>query len=259
MPVLTGRAFGDADQQASEPVAIVTESMARKFWADGSAIGERVRTIDGQWMRIVGVCGDVVHDWFDGRVPTMYVPLSQVPTESLAFAMRTGGDPYAIASDVRRAIARVDPTQPLYDLMSMRQVLSDRTISFQYVASVMGAFAGLALLLALLGLYAVMTFLVAHRIREIGVRIALGATGSDVIRMTLSQATRLAVTGVAIGMVLAVALSRAMEAGLLGVISSDFRLTAGLAAVLVATALFASYLPARRAAAVDPMTALRTE
>ena len=259
MPVLTGRAFGDADQQASEPVAIVSESMARKFWADGSAIGERVRTIDGQWMRIVGVCGDVVHDWFDGRVPTMYVPLSQVPTESLAFAMRTGGDPYAIASDVRRAIARVDPTQPLYDLMSMRQVLSDRTISFQYVASVMGAFAGLALLLALLGLYAVMTFLVAHRIREIGVRIALGATGSDVIRMTLSQATRLAVTGVAIGMVLAVALSRAMEAGLLGVISSDFRLTAGLAAVLVATALFASYLPARRAAAVDPMTALRTE
>jgi putative ABC transport system permease protein len=123
----------------------------------------------------------------------------------------------------------------------------------------MGAFAGLALLLALLGLYAVMTFLVAHRIREIGVRIALGATGSDVIRMTLSQATRLAVTGVAIGMVLAVALSRAMEAGLLGVISSDFRLTAGLAAALVATALFASYLPARRAAAVDPMTALRTE
>jgi putative ABC transport system permease protein len=259
LPIVTGRAFGDGDQGRSEPVAIVSESMARRFWPAGSALGERVRILDGRWMRIVGICGDVVHDWFDGRAPTLYVPLSQAPTGSLAFALRTSADPNTIVADVRRAIARVDPTQPAYDVMPMRQALSERTISLQYIAGVMGAFAGLALLLALLGLYAVMTFLVAHRVREIGVRIALGATTADVIRMTLSQAARLTAAGIAIGLVLAVALARAMEAGLLGVVSSDARMTTLLAVALAATALVASYLPARRAAAIDPVVALRTE
>jgi putative ABC transport system permease protein len=259
MPLLSGRAFEAADQPASEPVAIVSEAMARKFWPGGQVIGERIRVADGRWMRIVGICGDVVHDWFDGRVPTLYVPLAQAPSLWLAFAIRTTGDPMSVVADLRRAFARVDAMQPIYDIMTMRQVLSERTISLQYIAGVMGAFAGLALLLALLGLYAVMTFLVAHRVREIGVRIALGATGGDVIRMTLSQAARLTACGVAIGLVLALALARAMEAGLLGIVSSDIRLTAALAAALAVTALIASYVPARRAARVDPMIALRTE
>src|SRR5262249_23010145 len=136
---------------------------------------------------------------------------------------------------------------------------SERTISLKYIASVMGAFAGLALLLALLGLYAVMTYLVAQRVREIGVRIALGATGRDVARLTLTQAARLTAAGLAIGVLLSVALSRGMEAGLLGVVSADLRMTAALAVALGITALGASYLPARRAARIDPMTALRTE
>jgi ABC-type antimicrobial peptide transport system permease subunit len=143
--------------------------------------------------------------------------------------------------------------------MSQRQVLSERTISLQYIAAVMAAFAGLALLLAILGLYAVMTYLVAQRVREIGVRIALGATGRDVARLTLSQAARLTAVGLAIGLVLSVALSRGMEAGLLGVVSTDLRVTVALAVALGLTALAASYLPARRAAAIDPITALRAE
>jgi putative ABC transport system permease protein len=259
MPVLTGRAFTIGDQKTSEPVAIVSESMARKFWPSG-ALGRRLRVADGAWMRVVGVCGDVVHDWFDSRnVPTLYRPLAQAPSDGLVFAIRTAADPLAAVADARTAIARVDPTQPIFDIMSMRQVLSEKTISLQYIASVMAAFAGLALMLAVLGLYAVMSYLIAQRVREIGVRIALGATERDVKSLTLLQAARLTAAGLAIGLLLAAALGRAMEAGLLGLVSSDVRLTAVLALALGATALAASYFPARRAAAVDPIVALRSE
>jgi putative ABC transport system permease protein len=258
LPVLTGRAFTELDQKASEPVAIVSESMAKRFWPHG-AIGERVRIAGGQWLRIVGVCGDVVHDWFDGRVPTLYRPMTQEPIDAMVFAIRTPGDPLLLAAGARAAIARVDATQPLFEIMTMQRVLSDRTISLQYIATVMAAYGALALLLAILGLYAVMTYLVAQRVREIGVRIALGATGADVTRLTLSQAARLTAFGVAIGLVLAVALGRAMEAGLLGVVSTDIRSTVAIAAALAVTALAASYLPARRAAGVDPIVALRAE
>ncbi len=257
MPILAGRAFGAGDQQSSEPVVIVSEMMARKFWPSTSAIGERIRLVNGPWMRVVGVCGDVVHDWFDGRVATMYLPIAQAPGEALVFAIRTRGDPLSVVSAARAAVAHVDATQPVFEVMTHRQVLSERTISLQYIASVMGAFAGLALLLSILGLYAVMTYLVAQRVREIGVRIALGATSADVTRLTLGQAARLTAIGVAIGLMLSVALSRAMEAGLLGVVSADIRTTVALAAVLGAVALAASYLPARRAASVDPIVALR--
>jgi putative ABC transport system permease protein len=258
MPLASGRAFTDADQPTGEPVAIVSESLARKFWPAG-AVGERVRIGGGPWLRIVGVCGDVVHDWFDGARPTLYRPIAQAPGEVLAFAIRTDRDPMSLVADVRAAVARVDPTQPIFDVMSMRQLLSDRTISLQYIASVMAVFAGLALLLAVLGLYAVMTYLVTQRVREIGVRIALGATGRDVARLTLTQAARLTAVGLAIGLLLAMALGRGMEAGLLGIVSTDLRVTAALAIALGATALAASYLPARRAASIDPMTALRSE
>jgi putative ABC transport system permease protein len=259
LPLLSGRGFTALDQKASEPVAVVSEAMARKLWPSGGAVGERVRIANGDWMRVVGICGDVVHDWFDGRVPTLYRPLVQAPSETLVFAIRTAGDPLSVVAETRAAVALVDPTQPMFDIMSQRQVLSSRTISLQYIAAVMAAFAGLALLLALLGLYAVMTYLVAQRVREIGVRIALGATGRDVTRLTMSQAARLTIIGLAIGLLLAVALGRAMEAGLLGIVSTDLRVTAALAGALGVTALAASYLPARRAARIDPMVALRTE
>jgi len=210
-------------------------------------------------MRIVGVCGDVVHDWFDGRKPTIYVPLAQAPGDVLAFAIHTNGDPQNAVAATRTAMLRADPAQPVFDLMPMRRALSDRTISLQYIATVMAVFAGLALLLALLGLYAVMTYLVTQRVREIGVRIALGATGRDVTRLTMTQAARLTAVGISVGVALATALGRGMEAGLLGIVSNDLRITLALAAALAVAALAASYLPARRAAKVDPMVALRYE
>jgi len=259
MPVLSGRGFTTADRDTGEPVAIVSEAMARKFWPDGAVLDSRIRIANGPWLRVVGISGDVVHDWFDGQQPTVYRPLAQAPIDTVTIAIRTDGDPMGLVAAARAAVARVDNQQPLFDIMSERSVLTERTISLKYIASVMAAFAGIALLLALLGLYAVMTFLVARRVREIGVRMALGASQRDVVRLALSQAVRLTAIGVAIGALLAVALGRAMEAGLLGIVSSDIRLTAALAGVLALTAVAAGYIPARRAASVDPMTALRTE
>jgi putative ABC transport system permease protein len=260
VPILAGRAFTSSDSATSQPVAIVSQSMARTYWPQGDAIGRQVRAGADEWATVVGICGDVIHDWFDSRnVPTMFRPAAQAPTGELIVAVRTGGDPLAIVDDVRRAVATVDRAQPLFDVMSMRQMLTEKTIGLQYIAGLMAIFAGLALVLALVGLYAVMTYLVAQRVREIGVRIALGATAADVTRLTLRQAAWLTIVGVAVGLTLALALGRAMEAGLLGIVSSDARVAAALACALATTALAASYLPARRAASIDPIVALRNE
>jgi putative ABC transport system permease protein len=260
LPILTGRGFTRADQLNTMHVAVVSESMAKKFWPEGSVIGARFRFNDQPWMTVVGICGDVIHDWFEGKsAPTFYRPLVQGPPPDMMFAVRAKGDPAAIAPDVRRAIAQVDPAQPAFDVMPMRQAIRERTIGLRFVAGVMGTFAGLALVLAVLGLYAVMSYLVAQRVREIGVRIALGATTTDVTRLALAQAGRLTALGVGIGFVLALLLGRAMQAGLLGVITNDLITPVATAILLAVTTLASSYLPARRAASVDPMAALRTE
>jgi len=260
LPILTGRGFTRADQPNTMHVAVVSESMAKKFWPEGSVIGARFRFNDQPWMTVVGICGDVIHDWFEGKsAPTFYRPLVQGPPPDMMFAVRAKGDPAAIAPDVRRAIAQVDPAQPAFDVMPMRQAIRERTIGLRFVAGVMGTFAGLALVLAVLGLYAVMSYLVAQRVREIGVRIALGATTTDVTRLALAQAGRLTALGVGIGFVLALLLGRAMQAGLLGVITNDLITPVATAILLAVTTLASSYLPARRAASVDPMAALRTE
>jgi putative ABC transport system permease protein len=260
LPVVSGRGFSRADQPSTLHVAVVSESMARKFWPQGGAIGARLRVNDQPWMTVIGICGDVIHDWFVAKnAPTLYRPLAQAPPTDMMFAVRAKGDPAAIVPDVRRAIAQVDVAQPIFDVMPMRQAIRERTIGLRFVAGVMATFAVLALVLAVLGLYAVMSYLVAQRVREIGVRIALGASAADVTRLALGQAARLTAVGVGIGFVLAVALSRVMEAGLLGVVTGDLVTPIATAILLALTTLASSYLPARRAAAVDPMVALRTE
>jgi putative ABC transport system permease protein len=249
-PMVAGRAITSADQAGTMPVVVVSQSMAKKFWPDGNAIGSRIRIGSEPWMTVIGVCGDYIHDWFDARNrPTMYASLLQSPTSRLMFAVRTNGDPAALASDVRRAIRSVDSAQPMFDVMPMPRML----------AGVMATFGVLALILAMVGLYAVMSYLIAQRVREIGVRVALGASSRDVTRLALGQAARLTAIGIVIGVAAAIALGRVMEAGLLGVVSSDLRSPFAIALLLATTALAASYLPARRAAAVDPMVALRTE
>ncbi len=260
IPVLSGRAFTAADRGDTQPVVIVSQSMARKFWGDENVIGRRLRTVNGPWLTVVGISGDVIHDWFNRRnTPAMYRPLPQAPTDFLCLVLRTSAEPASIAPEARRALLRVDPDQPVFDVMTMRRALHERTIGLQYLAAIMTTFAGIALLLSSVGLYALITYFVAQRRHEIGVRMALGASAGDVVRLTVGQALRLTLAGAAIGLVLSIALSRLMQAGMLGIATADARIFGGFAAVLIATALVAGYLPARRAAAIDPMTALRVE
>jgi putative ABC transport system permease protein len=262
IPLVSGRDFTTADREDSTPVAIVSESMARKFWPNEDPIGRRFKTpADGKgWITVVGICGDIIHDWFNRHdVPTIYRPYRQQTTNYFGVMIRTAGDPSSLAAPVRRALLGVDPTQPVFDVMTMKRALHERTIGLQYLVAIMTVFGGIALLLASVGLYALISYLVVQRRHEIGVRIALGASRTQVVRLTIGQAFRLAVTGSAIGLLLSIALARVIQAGLIGVGHSDPRVFAGFAGVLIGTALLAGYVPARRAAAIDPMVALRTE
>ena len=260
IPVVRGRSFNAADREDTQRVVIVSESMARKFWPNEEPIGRRMKVRDGSWLTVVGISGDVIHDWFNRRnTPVMYRPMTQAPDDYLCLVIRTSGEPTAIAPEARRALLNVDPDQPVFDMMTMRRALHERTIGLQYLAAIMTTFAAIALLLATVGLYALITYFVAQRRHEIGVRIALGASTRDVVRLTVGQALRMTLVGAAIGVILAVALSRLMQAGLLGIASSDPRIVVAFAAVLIVAALVAGYMPARRAAAIDPIAALRVE
>jgi putative ABC transport system permease protein len=209
-------------------------------------------------MTVVGTCGDHIHGWFNRRnYPTLYRPFRQAPTQTMALAVRTSAEPTALASAARAAVQAVDPEQPVFDLQSMRQSLHDRTIGLHYIGGIMFVFGGLALVLAVVGVYGVMAYMVAQRTHEIGVRMALGATRRDVLRLTINQTGSLTAIGVGLGVVLSVMLGRLIEAALFGLASNDMRVTGGLAAVLVASALVAGYFPARRAASIDPTAALR--
>ena len=260
IPILSGRAFNDGDRQDTQQVAIVSASLARKYWPNADPIGKRLKLGTDPWVTVVGVCGDVIHDWFGRRnYPTVYRPFRQAPTSGMALIVRTTQDATNASSGARAAVRAVDASQPVFDLQTMRKTLRERTIGLQYLGGIMFVFGGLALLLSVIGVYGVMAYTITQRTHEIGVRMALGATRSDVLRLTVGQTARLTAVGVSAGVALSLLLGRLIEAGLLGVASSDVRITGALALILVAAALAAGYLPARRAAAIDPTVALRGE
>jgi putative ABC transport system permease protein len=260
IPILSGRGISEADRENSLDVAVVSKSLVDRHWPGQDALGRRIRMINGEWLTIVGVSGDVIHDWFAGRNrPTFYRPMAQAPVLSMAFVTRTKTDPGAVAPTIRDVVRTVDPKQPVFELLTMREVLRDRTTGLRFVAAIMIVFGGIALLLAILGVYGVMAHMVTQRTHEIGVRMALGATQRDVVRLSILHAARLTAVGAALGVVLAVGLSRLIEAGLLGVISSDFRVVSGFAVVLIGAGLAAGYIPARRASSINPIVALRAE
>ena len=260
IPIRAGRGITDADREDTQPVAVVSESLARRHWPNADPLGKRIKFSTGPWITVVGVSGDHIHGWFNRRnYPTIYRPFRQAPAAGMALIVRTTREPATLAADARAAVRGVDPTQPVFELQPMRQTLRERTIGLQYVGAIMFVFGGLALLLAVIGVYGVMASMVTQRTHEIGVRMALGATRRDVLRLTVGQTGKLTAIGVALGVTLSLALGRLIEAGLLGVASSDARITASLAAILVVSALLAGYLPARRAASIDPTVALRGE
>jgi len=260
IPVHRGRGFTAADREDAQPVAVISQSLAERYWPNEDPLGRRMKLGTGPWLTIVGICGNVVHDWFDRRnYPTAYVPYAQSPTGNFGLAVRASGDPAALSSAARAAVRAVDPNQPVYDVMTLRAALRERTLGLQYIAAVMGVLGALALVLAAGGVYGVMAYMVAQRAHEIGVRIALGATRADVVRLTVSHTVRLSAIGVVLGITLSVLLGRVIEWGLLGTAAVDARIIAALGAVLSLSALAAGYIPARRAASIDPICTLRGE
>jgi putative ABC transport system permease protein len=263
IPLRAGRPFGPQDGRDTQPVAIIGESIARRYWPGQYAVGKRMKLswADGEpWRTVVGVVGDIRTSSFDEPQMMTYVPVSQVPPASSAIAVRaTSGDPLALAPAVRTQVAAVDPRQAIYDVRTLEQVIGDNVSGVQFSARMMIAFGVLALLLAAAGIYAVMSYSVAQRTHEIGVRMALGARPGDVLRMMVGYAGKLALAGLVIGFVLSIAFARALSGLMFGVMRMDAVIFSVFPAVLALVALLAGYIPARWATKVDPLIALRYE
>jgi putative ABC transport system permease protein len=263
LPLVAGRGLEEADGAESRSVAVVSRAFAERFWPGQEAIGRRFRMAgakDAPWLTVVGVSGDVIHQWVMRRnAPTFYRPLAQAPTQFLAFAVRTASEPDALAAAAARAVAAVDADQPAYRVQSLPRSIRQSTIGLSYVAGIMAAFGALALVLAVSGVYGVMSYRVSRRTLEIGIRVALGASRTDVLRLTLGQALRLSAVGLAVGSAAGWAASRALGGALRGAVASDPAVTASVVVLLGGAALLAAWVPARRALAVDPARALRAD
>ena len=265
MRLIKGREFNASDGANTPAVALINEAAAEKFWQGENPIGTRFRLDNDaklqRWITIVGIVGDVRQAGLDlPPRPEIYYPYSQWGFFAPGYlAVRTTGDPMALANAVREQVWAVDKDQPVTGVMPLETMLADYLAPRELQSSLLGAFAGFALLLAALGIYAVLAFSVAQRTQEIGVRVALGAQPRDILRGVLKQGLGLAGLGAAIGVAGALALSRLLASLLFGVSATDPLTLVAAAAVLLAVAAAACFIPARRAMKVDPMVALRYE
>jgi putative ABC transport system permease protein len=256
--LIRGRLFDDSDRADGPPVAIVSAALASRYWGDADPIGKRFKlAIDGPWITVVGVVGNVVHNWFVKQMDTVYRPISQSAPYSVAFAVRTVGDPHAVAGDLRRAVATVDADQPIASLATLEQNVEDRAGGFMFIARALGVVGLIALVLSIIGIYSLMAFLTTQRTQEIGVRMALGASRWQVVRATTARALGITVAGTIIGALLGFGAGRIMQSAMDGAVTNNIAQLAVISTVLAVAALLAAYLPARRAAAIEPMTALR--
>jgi predicted permease len=259
LPIRRGRDFGLDDRADGPKVAIVDETLARRSWPGGDAIGKRVKLgNDGAWCEVVGVAASIRDEDLGGDAERfIYVPQVQARFLEMDLVVRTPMDPGALASAIRREIHHLDPSLPFYDVHTLDQALEASVGTRRLTNRLLGALSATALLLAGIGIYGVMAVGVAQRVREFGVRLALGATRGAVLGLVLRQALRLVVVGVALGLAASVWLTRYLGALLYGVSPLDPAVLGGATAILVAVALLAGYLPARRATRTDPLQALR--
>jgi len=212
------------------------------------------------WLTVVGVAGDVRHTEITGRAePELYVPLAQTPTDMMMLAAKTAGNPDDFAEPVQRAIASVDSLQPVYHVKAMRRLVDDALLPHASAMSMMTIFAVLALLLSTIGIYGVITYIVSQQTRELGVRLALGASPSDLMRLVLWRGVSLVGTGTLIGAAGAVGVTRLLGGILYGVTATDWPTYLAVAAGLVVVGIVASYIPARRATRLDPAVVLRAD
>jgi predicted permease len=235
--------------------------MRRKFWPDEDPVGKRLRFSPAlPWITIVGVVADIRQAGLDTPPkPEMYLPAAQQPTFANWLAVRTYGDPARLAAAVRQTIRSVDPGMPIAAVSTMEEILDRETFQRRLQTTLLAAFAALAVLLASLGIYGVLAYLVSRRTQEIGIRMALGAAPGDVLREVLGQGLRLSAAGIAAGIVAALGVTRVLSKVLYGVTPTDPVTFFSVAMLLLLVALAASYIPARRAMKTDPILTLREE
>ena len=267
MTIISGRPFTQQDDQDHSGVAIVNEAFARQYLPQGKALGQRIQPVlPAQiWnnerltsFEVVGIVRNVKSaGWNAESEPTYYLPATQAPFQAMTILVRTRNDPATLVSALRNAVQTIDPTQPVTNIRTLDQIISDSIAQSRLNMLLMGLFGGLALILAAVGIYGLLSYAVTERTREIGTRMALGAQVLDVLRLVLKQGMTLALIGEVIGLVGAFALTRVIRGLLFGVAPTDAMTFIAVAAVLTSVALLACYFPARRAAKVDPLVALR--
>ena len=259
IPLLAGRFFTDADDADAPRVIVINKSMADRYWPDDDAVGKKVR-LWGATRSIAGIIGDLKDSPGELRAkPGFFFPIAQQAQSSLILALRTQGDPMSLLAAMRTEIAALDRDLPLSDVKTLEQVASSAVARTRFTMLLLSVFAGVALLLAAVGIYGVISYSVTQRTHEIGIRVALGAQRRDVIGLVARQGMGLTLAGLGAGFTAALALTRVMSSLLFGVSATDPITFAGIALLLICVALGACFVPARRATKMDPMVALRHE
>jgi putative ABC transport system permease protein len=267
-PLVKGRPFTDRDTESAPAVVIINETLARKFFPGEDPVGKRINyggtgeaTEQNPWRTIVGVVADTRRTGFDAEVrPETFLPFAQAPSSGMMIVVRaTDADPMSLVTTVRNEVRAIDRDQPIYNIKSMDQLVGEMIAQRRLNMILLAIFACVALLLAAVGIFGVMNYTVAQRTHEIGIRLALGASKADVLKLVVGQGMTLALFGVALGIIGAFIMMRLIASLLYGVSTTDPMIFAIVAALLILVAFFACYIPARRAAKVDPMIALRYE
>jgi predicted permease len=268
IPLIKGRDFTDGDHAQAPGVVIISEAMASRYWPNEDPIGKRLRPDnrgegeEAPWLLIVGVVAEVKYRGLPQNPnadPDVYFPLLQVPGRDLFLAVRSSVDSNSLVAAMRAELQKLDPNLPAYGITTMTEMLANQTRQSRFSAWVLGIFGALALLLAAVGIYSVMSYAVEQRSREIGIRVALGARAGDVLKMVIGQGMKLALLGVVLGIGMALALTQLIKQLLFGMAAADLPTYVVIASSLTLVALLACWIPARRATKVDPIIVLRYE
>jgi putative ABC transport system permease protein len=263
VPLITGRNFTDLDTYKTQPIAVIDQTLARQYWPRENPLGQQVKFGFGrgtQGVTIVGVVGDIKSDGFEApSVPHIYIVLGQFAPVNAVVFLRNRGDVEHLGEAVRHEVENVDPNVPVHSISSMDQIIARSVADRRFALELPGVFAALALLLAAIGIYGVMSYSFSQRTHEVGIRMALGALRLDILRMTLGEGMRIVVIGLASGLVGAAIMTRFFRSMLFDVGPADPITFLSVSAILAGVALFACYIPAKRATRVDPLVALREE
>jgi predicted permease len=259
--LLRGRSFTESDEDGKQPVAIIDETTARKYWPDRDPLGRQVRfgkDPTKPWLTVEGIIRDIKNDGLDvDGVPHIFVSVYQDPNKQVSLVLRTSLPAALLEPQIRHEIQSIDPSLPVFNVVSMNDILDRSLAARRFSADLVGGFAGLAVLLASIGIYGLLAYMVGQRSREIGLRMALGAQPDDIVKLFLRKGGALAGVGIVAGVVVSASTASMMASLLYGVRPHDPAVFLIVPLLLLAVAALASYLPARRATKVDPMIALR--